>query len=427
MTQINRRQFGALTAGSLATLAAGPSFAQTGQMSFMSFSYAEEPNKPHVEKLIDGFKGASGVSVNPIGSAWGDMQRNIMLRQRSKTLPDSAQLQDRWLPSMAALPEIVDLDALVGRPAIEAALAPGALGLGRVGGKQVAIPLISGSVGMVANAEVLAKAGITKMPETVAEFRAALVTVRDKVPNSVPFAMATKNPASIPLDVLLIFWAFGGRMIDEKGEVLVNSPEGRAALDFIAGMMKDKLVAPELDRPDSRRLFAQGNVAFYIDAPAARGFARSFSGRGEAADAFTIPVKMPVMKAGDAPKSVEWGHIVALFAGSASRDKDGPGAKWIRHLLSDEVQTTLPLTLGGLPVTKSGRAAPVVQNDRFLKAWGEATVATGKHEIGIWDNSPELSSILSEETQAALLGQKSAAAAADSMTSRMKASMAKRG
>jgi multiple sugar transport system substrate-binding protein len=91
------------------------------------------------------------------------------------------------------------------------------------------------------------------------------------------------------------------------------------------------------------------------------------------------------------------------------------------------VQTTFPLQVGGLPVTKSGRAAPVVQNDPFLKAWAEATVATGKHEIGIWDNSPELSTILSEETQAALLGQKTANAAADSMQNRMKASMAKRG
>ena len=427
MAQFNRRQFGALAAAGAASLAVRPAAAQSGQMSFMSFTYAEEPNKPFVITLLDNFKTASGVSVEPVATAWGDTQRNVMLRQRSKTLPDSVQLQDRWLPSMAALPEIVDLDTLLSRPTIEAALAPAALGLGRVGNKQLAIPLISGSVGMVANSEVLAKAGITKMPETLTDFRAALVAVRDKVPNSVPFAMATKNPASIPLDVLLIYWAHGARMIDEGGEVHVASAEGKAAMDFIAGLMKDRLVAPELDRPDSRRLFAQGNSAFYIDAPAARSFARNFSGRGPAADAFVVPIKMPTLKAGDVPRSVEWGHTVALFNSAATRDRNGPGAKWISHLLSDAVQTTLPLQLGGLPVTKSGRAATVVQNDAFLKAWGEATVATGKHEIGIWDNSPELSTILSEETQAALLGQKTASAAADSMQSRMKASMAKRG
>ena len=427
MPNLNRRQFAGLAAAGFASAAVRPAAAQAGQMNFMSFTFAEEPNKPFVVGMLDAFKGASGVTVEPIGTAWGDTQRNVMLRQRSRTLPDSVQLQDRWLPSMASIPEIVDLDTLIGRAAIEAALAPAALGLGRVEGKQVGLPLISGSVGMVANSEVLQKAGIDKMPATIAEFRAALVAVRDKVPNSVPFAMATKNPGSVPLDVLLLFWAFGGRMIDEKGEVHVATAEGKAAMDFIAGLMRDKLVAPEIDRPDARRLFAQGNAAFYIDAPAARSFARNFSGRGPAADAFTIPIKMPVAKAGDTPRSVEWGHIVSLFATPANRDRNGPGAKFVQHLLSDAVQTTLPLQLGGLPVTKSGRAAPVVQSDAFLKAWGEATVATGKHEIGVWDNSPELSSILTEETQAALLGQKTAAAASDSMQSRLKASMAKRG
>jgi hypothetical protein len=77
---------------------------------------------------------------------------------------------------------------------------------------------------------------------------------------------------------------------------MVNSPEGRAAMAFMVGLMKDRLIAPEIDRPDSRRLFAQGASAFYIDAPQTRQFVRSFSGKGEAADAFTVPIKTPVLK-----------------------------------------------------------------------------------------------------------------------------------
>jgi multiple sugar transport system substrate-binding protein len=50
-----------------------------------------------------------------------------------------------------------------------------------------------------------------------------------------------------------------------------------------------------------------------------------------------------------------------------------------------------------------------------------------RHEIGIWPNAPELSTVLGEEIQAALLGQKTAAAAVTAMQSRMEASMAKRG
>lgn len=427
MASISRRTFGALGLGAAtAALSGRGAFAQGGGTNFMSFTYAEEPNKPFIEKLIADFKTTSGLAVEPISTPWGDTQKNIILRQRSKTLPDTAQLQDRWIPAMATLPEIVDLAPVLGAAAL-GTIDPGAQSLGKVDGKQVAIPLISGSVGFVANKEVLAKAGVDKLPVTLDEFRAALVAVRDKVPNSVPYAMATKNPGSVPLDVMLIFWAHNARMIDESGKVLVNSAEGRAAMAFMAGLMKDRLIAPEFDRPDSRRLFGQGGSAFYVDAPAARTFARSFSGRGEAADAFVLPMKTPIVKAGDTPKSVEWGHAVAMFRNANAIGPDTPSAKWLKFLLSEAVQTTLPLQLGGLPVTTAGRAAPVVQNDGFLKAWGGTVVQAMKHEIGIWSNAPELSTILTEEIQACILGQKTADAATASMQTRMEASMAKRG
>jgi ABC-type glycerol-3-phosphate transport system substrate-binding protein len=116
-----------------------------------------------------------------------------------------------------------------------------------------------------------------------------------------------------------------------------------------------------------------------------------------------------------------------MFSTSGPIARDSAAARWMRHLIADSVQTTLPLQLGGLPSTKSGRAAPGVQNDMFLRNWAAAVGTTMKHEIGIWTNSPELSTILTEETQAALLGQKTSAAAATAMHTRMEASMARRG
>jgi multiple sugar transport system substrate-binding protein len=427
MTNLTRRQFGALGLAAAASFSTRGAFAQGANPSFMSFTYAEDPNRPFVQKLLDDFKSANGIAVEPIGSAWGEMQKNLLLRQRSRTLPTTAQLSERWLPAMATLPELENLDDVIGRKDLEAAMDPAVLAMGQIGGKQLALPLITGSIGMVANKEVLEKAGISKMPATLDEFRAALVAVRDKVPNSVPFAMATKNPNSIPLDTLIWVWTHGGRIIDENGKVMVNSPEGRAAMAFMVGLMKDRLIAPEIDRPDSRRLFAQGASAFYIDAPQTRQFVRSFSGKGEAADAFTVPIKTPVLKAGDTPRSIQWGHLVVLFKGPATAGADSPGVKWVRYLMSDPAQTSFPVALSALPATKSARQAPAVQNDPFFKAWSEATGVPLMNEIGIWANAPELSAILSEEVQAALLGQKTADAAVASMQTRMEASMAKRG
>jgi multiple sugar transport system substrate-binding protein len=83
--------------------------------------------------------------------------------------------------------------------------------------------------------------------------------------------------------------------------------------------------------------------------------------------------------------------------------------------------------LSALPVTKTGQKLPIVQNDPFFKNWAQATGVPLTNEIGIWSNGPELATILSEEFQAAILGQKSSDAAIASMQSRMEASMLKRG
>lgn len=427
MPSITRRGLGGLMGAGAASLLAGRAMAQSGPISFMSFSYAEDPNRPLVQKLMDDFKAQSGVAVDPIASAWGDVQKNLMLRQRSRTLPTTAQIQERWLPALATLPEIVNLDDAIGRARLEAAIDPKVLAMGQVGGKTLALPLITGSIGMIANKEVLEKAGVGAVPQTLAEFRAALVAIRDKVANSVPFAAATKNPNSIPIDFMVMVWAHGGRVVDEGGRVLVNSDPGRAAMAFMADLMKNRLMAPELDRPDSRRLFAQGAAGFYIDVPQARTFARSFSGRGEAADAFTLPMRTPVLKAGDTPHSVQWGHLVAAFKGPATASADAPGVRWLNYLVSDATQGSFPPALSALPVTKAAQMLPAVRNDPFFTAWNDASGVPLMNEIGIWPNAPELSSILSEEVQAALLGQKAPDAAIAAMHARMETSMAKRG
>ncbi|MFZ4531867.1 MAG: extracellular solute-binding protein [Alsobacter sp.] len=423
---LTRRRLGQL--GLAAATAAGIptlSRAQGAGLSFMSFSFAEEANKALVQKLADDFAGESGTSMQVIGSAWGDVQKNLLLRQRSKSLPNSAQISERWLPSFAEMPELIDLNETIGKAELESAIEANVLAVGRIGQKQLALPLATGSIGMVANREVLAKAGVEKLPTTIAELQAALVAVRDKVPNSVPMAMATKNPNSIPLDVLIWVWAHGGRLIDDAGKVVSDSAATTEAFEFMARLMKDRLVAPEIDRPDSRRLFGQGATAFYIDAPQARTFARTFSGRGDAFDKVLAPMTIPA-KPGITPIAMAWGNLV-LFFRSGDAAKDQASARWARHLISEKVQTAFPPALSALPTTRAARAAPAIANDSYFVEWGKATGQVRLHELGVWSNGPELGVIVSEETQAVLLGQKSVQAAMQALKPRLEASMAKRG
>ncbi len=422
---LTRRRFaiGTLAVPALSRMAA----AQAAGPSFMSFTFAEQAGKASVEKMAADFKAASGMSVELIGSAWGDVQRNLLLRVRSNTAPSTVQVQERWMPNFNGLPGIVDFNEVFGADKLAAAFDANALGMGKVAGKQLGIPLMSGSIGMVANREVLAKAGVGALPRTIDEFRAALVKIRDSVPNSVPYAMATKNNNSIPLDFLIWVWAHGGRIIDDSGKVVINSPEGKAALGFVAGLMKDRLSAPEIDRPDSRRLQAQGAAGFYFDPPQARAQLRSFSGRGEGFDPAIAPMATPMLRASDQPVSIAWGHLVIAFASGGKLAADSATRKWMEHIMSDKVQLGFPIEQSALPVTKAALANAAVTGDAYLKAWSAAAGTTRLNEVGIWPNAAEITTAIGEEVQAAMLGQKTPDAAIVALQSRLEAAMAKKG
>lgn len=396
--------------------------AKAADLTWMGSSYAEPANKPAVERMIAGFKTSSGLTAEPLGFAWGDMQKNIFLKARSNTLPEIVQLQERWLPTVANLKTLVDLNTVFGKEKLEATFAPDALALGNIGGHQWGLPVFSGTVGMVANKAVLDQAGVA-VPKTVDEFKAALIAIRDKVPNSVPYPMATKNNGSIVLDFMIWNWVYGGRIIDDDGKVVIESDASRAALSFAVDLVKERLAAPEIDRPDSRRLTAQGQAGFYIDAPVTRTFLRDFSGKGEAFDENVLPMPMPVLKGGDKPVSVLWGHILSMFAPDAKVELDAPASKFLSYATSDEMQTDFPLALSALPTTKSARAA--VANDAYLTNWAKAAGDARPNEVGIWSNAAELNQIVGEEVQAAILGQKSVDDAIGAMQARLSDSMAK--
>jgi multiple sugar transport system substrate-binding protein len=402
-------------------VALGAATAHAEDVTFMNWTYTEETGKAAIQEMIDGFAAASGNTVVPEGYAWGEMTKNYLLRARSNNLPDVGQSQERLLPMLKGI-DVVDFNEVYGREALEEMFAPAQLAMGEVDGKQIGLPWIGGTVGWVANADVLEKAGVAEMPATMDEFRAALEKVRDAVPGAVPFGLATKNPNSIVLDYLIMVKSFGGDLIGEDGSVNANSPEAVEALTFLAGLVRDRLAAPEIDRPDARRLFGQGATAFYIDAPQARTFARQFSGRGEEIDAAVKPIKGPVAEAGSTPVSIQWGHTLSLFKDENAK-ADGAAADFVEYLLSDAVLVPYATGQSTLPMTKTGLASEAVTSDPFLADWAAATVDPIRHVIASLDNGAEVSTIIGEEYQAALLGQKSPQEAADAMQSRLEAAM----
>lgn len=409
----------AMLAGGAALLAPRLARAQGQTLTYVGWSHDEAASKPVLTEAFDRFRAANaGIRLETIGFPWAQMQQNLVLRMRSNQPMDVVQLAERWLPQFGAVLRAADVREVF--PDLEQKIDPGLLRIGQVRGKQLALPWTAASIGMVGNRKVLAEAGVAEMPRSVDAFADALRKVKRSQPEAVPYSFATKNNLTMSPDFQVWLWTFGGKLFDADDKVAVDSDAARAALTFLADLAKDGLIARDVDRPDSRRLFGQNRTAFYHDAPLARGFARDNSGQGAAFDANVAAVATPVLRSGDPTRSLMWGHLLTLPNPRGGRIAgDAAGPKLMRFLaMDDDTQLRYFRAVGLFPVTRTAIAQ--LSSDAYVVEWTRNAGTAEMDEPATWPNAADLTNIVGEEVQAALLQTKPPAQAIADMANRLR-------
>ena len=259
---ITRRLFTASAAAtSLGSVV--PAFAQARTLTYVGWSQDEAASKPTLAAMFDSYRKTNAdVKLDVVGFPWAQMQQNILLRLRSGQPLDVVQLAERWLPQFGTTGKMLDMRDVFGKAQLEKLINPGTLTLGEFRGKQLGVPWTSGSIGMVANAKVLKDAGVSAPPQTIDAFVEALKAIKKSQPQSVPYAMTTKNNNSLSPDFQVWLWTFGGKLFDDKGKVTVNSAAGVRALTFMSELVQDGLAAKDIDRPTRAACTARTRPAF---------------------------------------------------------------------------------------------------------------------------------------------------------------------
>ena len=199
--------------------------AQAKSLTYVGWSHDEAASKPTLTAMFDSYRKANAdPKLDVIGFPWGQMQQNVLLRLRSGQALDVVQLAERWLPQFASTGKLADMHEVYGKGQLEKLISPGVLKLGDYRGRQAGLPWTAGSIGMVANTKVLKDAGVAAVPKTVDAFIESLKAIKKSQPQSVPYAMTTKNNNSLCPDFQVWLWTFGGQLFDDKGKVVVNSP-----------------------------------------------------------------------------------------------------------------------------------------------------------------------------------------------------------
>lgn len=377
-----------------------PVMAQDGdEFTFTGWSLQEGATRDVILAAVEEYSESTGAEISDVSYPYNEYLNQVLLQARGGNLSGAVQLDIAWLAPLAAMGVLKDL----GPVAEDAGYTDAALSSGQIDGVQYGLPWTTASIGMVANMQLLEEAGVTELPATIEEFEAALEALKAHDPDVIPYAGMT-DTAQLK-DIIPWIWTFGGQVIDEDGNIVLNDEGTIAAVDWYADLVERGLVAPDMDRFDARQLFAQGRVGFYDDAIVARGLVTSAAPES-GLDEFVVPVPRPVLNEGDAAQALLWGHIIVVID-DENGDAAADFAKWITT--DEETVLTYFEQLALPPTTQSALDSETVQSNTYVADWSAGITATARtNPFWPYNEAAAMETTLNEAVQAVLTGDMSA-------------------
>lgn len=273
------------------------------------------------------------------------------------------------------------------------------------------------ALGLSALMAVSMLAGWDAAPATMEEFEQCLADVAALGGDIVPYGVSTKDDTCAG-DFMPWLWTFGGAIFGEDGSVTIDSEAAVACVQWYQDLLAKGYIAMDTGRGEARQLFAQGKMAFYDDAVVAKGQAVSNGVAPEEVVNVCSAMPRPVLKAGDQPQSTMWGHMLVIFDKSEYKQQ---AADLALTLVSDEIAMDYFTNNGMPPVTTSASQKEEVTSDAYLSGFISATATARLDETARMTNASQVKSVITEELQYALLGQKTAEQAVADMASRLEA------
>lgn len=381
------------------------------------WSGEEEASKEIFQRMRTTYEEASGNTVTWVGWTWADTAQQLLIRNQGSEQLDLAQVDIGIFNTVAQAGVLADWNEILGEDFLKENFTQSALDVGNVDGKQLALPWSMASITMVYNPEILAQAGWDTVPATMEEFEQCLADVAALGNGIVPYGVSTKDDTCAG-DFMPWLWTFGGAIFGEDGSVTINSEAAVECVKWYQDLLAKGYIAMDTGRGEARQLFAQGKMAFYDDAVVAKGQAVSNGVAPEEVVNVCSAMPRPVMKAGDQPQSTMWGHMLVIFDKSEYKQQ---AADLALTLVSDEVAMDYFTNNGMPPVTKSASEQEAVKSDAYLSGFIDATATARLDETARMTNASEIKSVITEELQYALLGQKTAEQAVADMESRLNA------
>jgi len=376
--------------GAATTASAGP----LTDFAFASWSMSQDVDKAALAPAINALAAKGGIEIATPSYPFNEYLNQLTLQVRGGQFTGAAQLDVAWLSSMVALGKLVDLGSYAkGRDFTDAGLRAGSFD-----GTQYGLPWTIAAIGLISNSELFDRAGVTSAPTTIDEFEDALRALKGLGDGIVPYAASTKTAQLKDF----IVWAqtFGSPII-EDGKCTLGDDASIEAVTWYKKLFDDGLITADVDRAAARTLFSQGRAALFDDAPIGRSMIIKNTPDPALADKM-VPIARPVLKKGDVPQELLWGHLIVVVDGEGS-DSASEFAQW---LTSDPEQTVSYFeALGQPPATAAALESKVFESNAFVKTFtDEITKDAAPSPLWPFAQYGQMETAIADQVQAVLVG-----------------------
>ena len=242
MSMMKRRDFLKTTVGIAAGAAAPVALMQeaqaqqwTGQpekgakLRVLRWSRFVQGDIDQYMKNVAAFSAKYGVEVRVDNEGWEDVRPKAAVSANTGAGPDiilSTNDDANLYPDK--LLDVTDLGEYLGKK--YGGWFPAAQAFNRPDGKKwIAIPLGSAGAMMVYRESMLKAAGFNSFPKTTDDFLKMMKALHAK---GTPGGFALGNATGDGLWCNWLIWAFGGKLVNEKNQVVIDSPETLKALEY---------------------------------------------------------------------------------------------------------------------------------------------------------------------------------------------------
>ncbi|MDO4616624.1 MAG: sugar ABC transporter substrate-binding protein [Lachnospiraceae bacterium] len=237
----------------------------------ITFQQWWEPELPEgaLQEICNRFTAESGINVELVSSAYADAQNEIWSTAAQGHMADVVGLDGSWVYDFAALYSIENLTDLMNEYGMDDSQLTNQV---QVDGQTYMIPVVNFSYPLYVNTDILAEAGVEKIPETWSEFMDALQKIQDNT-DAAGYALPLHedNTLGIQHQTVAWLWAAGGSFLTE-GKVDLEGNSVLTELITMFDTMDDNGYLAEgmseLTESEMIRQFENGELAFMVDSAA---------------------------------------------------------------------------------------------------------------------------------------------------------------